>query len=71
MKPKWTGDLIGKMHNAGITAQDIADELGIGKAYVSMILNGQRSPEGARERLEGAFDNIIKEKRKIAEAEGE
>ena len=29
MPEKWTGDLIGRMHNARVTRQDIATELGV------------------------------------------
>ena len=55
LSDKWTGNLIGKMHNAKITQQDIADELGTTKAYISMILNGKRTPKNAKQRLEEAF----------------
>ena len=55
--------LIGRMHNSNITAQQIADELGVRKSYISMILNGTRSPKNGRERLEKAFENIV-ERRK-------
>ena len=59
MPEKWTGDLVGKMHNNRITYDDLAGELGCTKAYVSMILNGTRKPEGIRERMETAVKNII------------
>lgn len=59
MIEKWTGRLVGKMHNYGITLSDVADELGVTKAYVSMILNCARKPAGARERLEAAVEAII------------
>lgn len=55
VREKWTGNLIGRMHNAGITQEDIAAELGTTKAYVSMILNGRRTPQDAKARLEEAF----------------
>lgn len=63
MRDKWTGVLIGKMHNADVTYDDLAKELGCGKAYVSLILNGKRTPPNAKERLENAFNSIL-EKRK-------
>lgn len=59
MKEPWTGDLVGRMHNAEVTYQELADEAGIVKAYVSQILNGARTPKNGRERLENAFDAII------------
>lgn len=60
---KWTGRLIGKMHNERIRTEDLAVELGVTKGYVSMILNGRRSPPGAKVRLEQAVDSILKKRR--------
>lgn len=59
MPEKWTGDLIGRMHNERVTAADLAAELGCTKAYISMIFHGARAPEGAQERLETAFEAIL------------
>ena len=47
MPEKWTGALIGKMHNSKITYDEVAAELGVTKCYISMILNGKRNPPGA------------------------
>jgi len=58
----WTGRLIGQMHNHCITFADLAEKLGVGKAYVSMILNGTRNTPGMRERMEEAVEELIKEK---------
>ena len=60
MKEKWTGELIGRMHNEDITFDELGAEVGWGKPYISMILNGLRSPAGAKEKLETACDAIIK-----------
>ena len=62
MKDKWTGRLIGRMHNEGVTYEELGAELGVGKAYVSMILNGRRKPDGIRERMEAAFERIVERK---------
>lgn len=59
MPEKWTGELIGKMHNHRITYDDVAAEMGVTKSYISMILNGSRNPEGAQQRMEKAVDAII------------
>ena len=59
MVEKWTGRLIGKMHNNDISITDLASELGVTKAYVSMILNGARKPREAKNKLETAVDAII------------
>lgn len=62
MPEKWTGHLVGKMHNERITFAELAAELGYTKEYVSMILNGKRNPDGIRTRMETAVDEIIKRK---------
>ena len=51
--------MIGRMHNERVTAAEMADEMGCTKAYVSMIFNGARAPEGAQERFEAAFAAIL------------
>jgi transcriptional regulator with XRE-family HTH domain len=58
------------MHNERIKAEDIASELGVTAAYISMILNGKRNPPGAKERIEQAVNAII-EKRKSTTQAGE
>ena len=60
MPEKWTGNLIGKMHNEKITYDDLARELGICKGYISAILNGKKKPKGIQEKLETAVNEIIK-----------
>ena len=64
MVEKWTGRLVGKMHNHSISNADVAEELGVTKAYVSMILNGARKPKDAKRRLEAAVDAIIERRQK-------
>ena len=65
MNEKWTGVLIGKMHNERVTYQDIADELSVTKSYISMILNGSRKPKGIKQRLEDAFNSVIEKRKNI------
>lgn len=62
MPEKWTGRLIGKMHNNRITFDDLGKELGITKSYISAILNGRRNPDGIRERMESAVERLIEQK---------
>lgn len=59
---KWTGELIGRMHNARVTYDDLAKVMGVTKSYISMILNGARSPEGIQIRMETALDSVIAER---------
>ena len=64
MREKWTGRLIGRMHNEEITRNDLANELGVKKSYISMILNCVRKPPGAQQRLEAGVDAIIERRKK-------
>jgi len=62
MVEKWTGNLIGKMHNERITYEELASEIGVTRSYISMLLNGKRKPPGTRAKLEGAVKTIIERK---------
>ncbi len=59
MPEKWTGNLVGRMHNERVTLDDLAKQMGLSRGYVSMILNGKRSPDGAKERLNTAFADVL------------
>lgn len=59
MKEAWTGRLIGRMHNEGVTYEDLATELNCSKAYICQILNCRRTPKDAKKRLEGAYKAIL------------
>lgn len=62
MPETWTGQLIGALHNNRITLDELALEVGWGKPYISMILNGHRTPANGRKKLEAALAAIIKRK---------
>ncbi len=59
MPKKWTGDLVGLMHNHKISIQMLADKLGVTNRYVSMVLNGHREPAGAEDKFRKAVEEII------------
>lgn len=72
MPEKWTGRLIGRMHNERITYEQLANEMGVNKAYISMILNGERKPPNIQKRMETALEAIIKrEREKQSQKKGE
>ena len=62
MPEAWTGRLIGKMHNKNVTYDELAEEMGVTKAYISMILNGKRKPLGIKKRMECSLNAIIQRK---------
>lgn len=66
MPEKWTGLLVGKMHNERVTCDDLAAEMGVTRAYVSMILNSHRKPDGIQERIENAFESVISKRKGVS-----
>lgn len=59
---KWTGNLVGLMHDHKISKTDLAAELGVSREYVSMVLNEHKKPNGAKERFEDAANRLIEKK---------
>ena len=62
MPAQWTGDLLGKMHVAGITAKQLADEVGWHPKYLSVVLNGHKQPKDAEMKLNDALDKLIEKR---------
>lgn len=59
---RWIGKCVGRMHIYGISQVDLAREMGIRRDYLCKILNGKENPKGARERIEKALEELIKNK---------
>lgn len=59
MHKKWTGNLVGLMHDHKITKTQLAEELGVSREYVSMVLNEHRTPVDAESRFIAAVTSII------------
>lgn len=59
---EWIADAVGKMHIHRIEHKKLADHIGWNPKYLSVVLNGHKTPKGARERIEKAIDEIIAEK---------
>jgi transcriptional regulator with XRE-family HTH domain len=60
MLAQWIGDFIGRMHRHRVKITQIAQEMGVSREYLSMILNGHREPPGIEKRMNDALDEIIK-----------
>lgn len=62
LPPKWTGPLVGKMHQNGITFTELAAELGVTNNYIGMVLNGKREPKSGictPDSMKEAVDRLI------------
>lgn len=66
MPAKWTADLLGDMHLAGVTAKQLAAEVGWHPKYLSNVLNGHRDPKGAEAKLKDALNRLIGSKQPSA-----
>lgn len=59
MPAKWTADLLGKMHLAGVTAKELSAEVGWNPKYLSVVLNGHKEPKGAEQKLNDALGRLL------------
>jgi hypothetical protein len=50
------------MHTYGITAKQLAAQLGYHPKYVSTVMNGHKEPKGAEQKFNAALDELIQEK---------
>ena len=62
MRALWAGQLIGDMYDAHVSARQLADYMGLTPEYVSMVLNGKRTPKGAEERFRTALREMCADK---------
>lgn len=61
MPEKWTGEVVGTMHVAGITAKQLAHKMGINEKYLSALLNGRKTPKGAEDKCKAALSELLAE----------
>ena len=59
MLAQWIGDFVGRMHRHRVKITQIAQEMGVTREYLSMILNGHREPLGIADRMNEALDSVI------------
>jgi lambda repressor-like predicted transcriptional regulator len=62
MPAKWTGQLVGEIHNAGVTIKEVAIEAGMNPKYISTVLNSDADAPKAEARLRAALSRLIERK---------
>lgn len=62
MIAQWSGEIVGNLHNAGITHKALAERLGWHEKYLSAVLNGRRAPKNAESKVRCALDEMIRER---------
>ena len=58
MPAKWTGQLVGDIHTAGLTIKQVAKEAGMNPKYVSTVLNSDAEAPKAAEKLRAALTRL-------------
>lgn len=66
MPAKWTAKLIGDMHLSGVTAKQLAAEVGWHEKYLSAVMNGRREPKGAEQALTSALGRLVERQKNSA-----
>ena len=67
LNEEWTGIVVGKMHQWGVSEKELADRCGYTTQYVSMLLNGkkkfqtEKGKEKAKNQVLRTLYEIIKE----------
>lgn len=59
MLAKWTGDVVGKMHRAGVTMKALAAEVGWHEKYLSAVMHGHRTPKDAEKKVREALARLL------------
>lgn len=60
MPAQWTGQLVGEIHNAGLTIKRVATEAGLNSKYVSQVLNAETESPKAERKLREALERLRK-----------
>ena len=58
----WIAKAVGLMHLHKITQKSLANHLGVTDEYISMILNGKKTPKNAELRIMAALNEIIEQR---------
>ena len=59
MPAQWTGEIVGEMHNKGITGKVLAAELGWHEKYLSQVLNSADPPKKSEEKVRAALNQLL------------
>ena len=56
MLDTWIGDVVGRMHVAGITGKHLAAECGYSESYLSTVLHGKKGDSSTQKRIMEALE---------------
>lgn len=55
---EWTAEVVGRMHLAGITGKQLAEECGITNSYLSTVLHGKKGDATTQQRILAALERL-------------
>ena len=58
MPKEWTADVVGRMHLAGITGKQLADECGFTNSYISTVLHGKKGDDTTQQKILDALARL-------------
>lgn len=58
MNLDWTAEVAGRMHTAGITGLELAEEAGLTNSYVSAVLHKKKGNDKTRQRIICALERL-------------
>ena len=59
---QWTGELIGEIHNAGLSIKDVAEEAKFHPKYVSQVLHGRAVSPNMEAKMKEAMERLKQRK---------
>lgn len=68
MNEEWTGDIVGRLHEYGITHKDFAKRCGYTPTYLSMVLNDKKvfsSDYAKRQTMKHIFNTMMELEREL------
>ena len=58
MKLSWDAETVGRMHMAGISGKQLADETGVTNAYLSAVLHRKKGNAATQVRIKEALERL-------------
>lgn len=68
MIPNWTGEVVGRLHIAGITQRQLAKECGYTWTYLSAVLHERKGNDRTRQKIIEALERLEERARREADA---
>lgn len=57
----WTADVVGRIHNLGISEKEFAKECGISATYLSSVLHKKRTSNVSKKRIIDTLEHLENE----------